>query len=299
MSATLLAVCTIAALLGLLVVVLGFLPQERARGERMPSVVLLRLVAYRSQFSRERQLLALAGLVVGILVWVITGWFVMLIAVPVAAIGVPLLLGTGNENDTIARLEALETWTRSLSGLIVAGAGLEQAVTASLSSTPSAIKPQVAMLTARINARWATAAALQGFADDLKDPTADLVVAHLLLADKQRGPGLVNALDDLAQIVFEEVRVRREIETDRAKPRTSVRIITLVTLALLLLIPFMGEFMAPYRSFLGQVALAVWLTLYVVLLIWLKRITVGTPTPRILENPLEAAPAAVRVTQGA
>jgi len=83
--------------------------------------------------------------------------------------------------------------------------------------------------------------------------------------------------------------VRRQIETDRAKPRVSVRIITIVTLALLAVIPFVGEFMKPYQTFFGQVALFVWLTLYVVLLGWLGRITVGKPTPRILENPMDSA----------
>ena len=289
MNTTLLMLCTVVALFGVLVVVLGFMPAPPPTAARPPSALQLRVRAYRSKFSRKRQLMALAGLGLGVVAWLVTGWFVAVIAVPIAVIGLPVLLVKGTENETIERLEALETWTRSLSGLIVSGAGMEQAIAASLSSSPGAIKDQVSMLIARINARWATSAALQGFADDLDDPTADLVVAHLLLAEKQRGPGLVNALDDLAQIVFDEVRVRRQIETDRAKPRVSVRIITIVTLALLAVIPFVGEFMKPYQTFFGQVALFVWLTLYVVLLGWLGRITVGKPTPRILENPLDSA----------
>jgi tight adherence protein B len=288
-NTTLLMLCTVVGLLGLLVVVLGVLPAPPAGPARPPGALRLRVNAYRSKFSRKRQFMAVGGLVLGVFAWLVTGWFVAVIAVPIAAIGLPVLLVKGTENETIERLEALETWTRSLSGLIVSGAGMEQAIAASLSSSPGAIKEQVSMLIARINARWATAAALQGFADDLDDPTADLVVAHLLLAEKQRGPGLVNALDDLAQIVFDEVRVRRQIETDRAKPRTSVRIITIVTLALLAAIPFVGEFMKPYQTFVGQVALFVWLTLYVVLLGWLGRITVGKPTPRILASPLDSA----------
>jgi tight adherence protein B len=288
-NTTLLMLCTVVALVGVLVIVLGFMPAPPPTTARPPGALHLRVRAYRSKFSRRRQFIALGGVALGVVAWLVTGWFVAVIAVPIAAIGLPVLLVKGTENETIERLEALETWTRSLSGLIVSGAGMEQAISASLSSSPGAIKEQVSMLIARINARWATSAALQGFADDLNDPTADLVVAHLLLAEKQRGPGLVNALDDLAQIVFDEVRVRRQIETDRAKPRTSVRIITIVTLALLAVIPFVGEFMKPYQTFIGQVALFVWLTLYVVLLGWLGRITVGKPTPRILENPLGSA----------
>ena len=126
--------------------------------------------------------------------------------------------------------------------------------------------------------------ALQQFANELDDATADLVVAHLLLAERMRGAGLANALEDLAEIIFEEVRVRRQIETDRSKPRSNVRTITIVTLLVLALIPFTGEFMAPYRTPLGQILLTVWLLFYAVLLLWLKRITLGKPAPRILVN---------------
>ncbi len=285
MSPTVLAITTTVALLGVVAIVAGLARVEGDQGARMPSRLQLRLQAYRSGFTPRRRALAIAGVALGIVLWLVTGWFVLLIAAPVAAVGVPVLLGRGNEPETLARLEALETWTRSLSGLTVTGASLEQTIAASLGSTPAAIRPYVQTLTARINARWQTRDALQKFADELSDPTGDVIVAHLLLAEKVRGAGLAGALDDLAEIILEEVKVRRQIETDRAKPRSSVRIITITTLALLAAIPFIGQFMLPYRTFFGQVALAVWLLLYVVLLIWLKRITVGRPTPRILDNP--------------
>ena len=130
----------------------------------------------------------------------------------------------------------------------------------------------------------ASFSALRKFADDLADPTGDLIVAHLLLAERVRGAGLANALEDLAQSIAEEVGVRRKIEADRAKPRQAIRITTIATVILIGLMPFVSQFMAPYKTPLGQLLLAVWIALDVVMLLWLKKITAGKPTPRILAN---------------
>lgn len=284
MNALLAALLVMLAAAGVLVVVAGLQPAPD-QSERMPSSLQIRIRELRSHFTRRRQLIAAGGLVVGIVLWSVSGWIILLVAAPVAAIGIPILLGRGNERELLERLDAIETWTRSLAGLTNAGASLEQTIQASVSSVSAAIRPNVEVLVYRLNARWSTSAALQAFADELHDSTADLVVTHLLLAEKVRGPGLANALEDLAEIIFEEASVRRQIETDRAKPRQNVRIITIITVVLLGLVPFAGTFMAPYRTVLGQLVLAVWLLIYVAVLIWLKRITRGRSTPRLLENP--------------
>lgn len=287
MTATMLALTVTAGLLGLLVIVLGSLPERGDRSAKMPSTLQRRLESYRSEFSTKRKLMALAGVVGGIVLWLLSGWIIALIAVPAAAIGIPLLMGKGNEGANIDRLESIETWTRSLSGLIVSGAGLEQAIIAALPSTPQPIHDEVTRLVSRLNARWPIEEALQGFADDLADPTGDLVVAHLQLAAKERGPGLANALDDLAADVFDEVKARRQIEADRAKPRQNVRLITYITLGVLALLPLGGQFFAPYGTPVGQLLLTVWLLVYVAVLVWLKQFSSGRPTPRILANPNE------------
>ena len=56
---------------------------------------------------------------------------------------------------------------------------------------------------------------------------------RLILGAQRRGPGLAAVLDDLAATVAEEVRIRRGIEADRAKPRTTARWVTILTLAVL------------------------------------------------------------------
>src|SRR3546814_11541665 len=80
-------------------------------------------------------------------------------------------------------------WTRSLSGVLTVGIGLEQALVTTERSTPSAIRPEVQRLVARLRSRWNTEEAIRAFADELDDATGDLVAANLILAARRRGAG--------------------------------------------------------------------------------------------------------------
>lgn len=288
MNAVLIAVAVMGVGFGILLLVLGFVPADAPAAARPPGMVAKRVRRLRADVPPRRLAMIAVGVVGGVVLWLITGWIVTLIAVPVAVIGLPILLSAPKSANSIVRLEAIETWTRSLSGLITAGIGLEQALSVSLANTPESIKPAVATLVARINARWSTTQALQRFADELDDPTADLVAAHLILASRVRGAGLANALDDLAQIVFDEVRHRREIEADREKPRSTARGVTLVTLVAMTLLALTGGFLDAYRDPIGQLLLTLYVIAYIGALIWMRRMSAGEPTPRILVNTRKA-----------
>jgi tight adherence protein B len=279
------AIAATIGILGLLVAVLGFLPAPVSDGPKPPSRVQSTFRTARARFGRQRIMLAGAGVVGGIILWLFTGWIFWVALVPLAALGVPYLLRNGTEQRKLDRLEGLETWTRGLAGLTVAGANLEQTIIASVGSSPDSVRDEVAILAARLNARWPARTALRKFADDLADPTGDLIVVHLLLAERVRGAGLANSLEDLAQSIAEEIGVRRKIEADRAKPRRAIRITTLATVVLLGLMPFISQFMAPYQTPFGQLMLAAWIGLDIIMLVWLKKITAGKPTPRILSHP--------------
>ena len=118
--------------------------------------------------------------------------------------------------------------------------------------------------------------------DDLDDATGDLVCATLILGARRRGPGLAAVLEDLAASVAEEVRIRRGIEADRAKPRTTARWVTALTFAVLGVLTLDGAYIAPYKTSLGQLALIGFLALYVGCLFWLRQMTRGARTPRFL-----------------
>jgi Flp pilus assembly protein TadB len=255
-----------------------------------PAPVVPRSKPTRSRFSitpRNRMLL-LAGLGFGLLGWVVTGWVLALVVAPVAAIGLPIFLAAPPAATQINRLEAMEEWTRSLSGVLTVGIGLEQALVVTLRSTPAPIRAEVERLVSRLRARWGTEAALRAFADELYDATGDLIAANLILAARRRGAGLASVLEGLAESVAADVRARRQVEADRAKPRSTARWVTLISASVLVVLALSGSYVEPYSSPIGQVILAVLLSAYVATLIWMRRMATGKPLPRFLDTRSEA-----------
>lgn len=234
------------------------------------------------QLSRRLQLLLAAGLVLGVVVALVTGWLLAVVVFPAAAVGLPVLLSTSDETGKIRRLEAMEEWIRSLSGVLTAGVGLEQALMATLRSAPEAIQPEVNRLASRLRARWSTETALRALADDLDDATGDLIAANLILGARRRGPGLASVLESLAESVAADVRARRQVEADRAKPRATARWVTIITVGVLGVLMFTGTYVEPYATPFGQFLLATLLAGYVGVLVWMRRMAAGKPLPRFI-----------------
>lgn len=291
MSPVLAAVCGSCLVGGLILAVVGLRPvgddgRPARAARRRPRFVGAALGDGLPEAQRRRRRLWLAVAIGGgVLAWMLSGWALAVVLFPLLVVGVPTLLRTSAAATDVARLTAIEQWTRGMSGVLTVGSGIEHAIAASVGSTPPAIAPMVGTLAARLNARWPTDAALRAFADDLDDATGDLVAATLILGSHRRGPGLAAVLDDLAATVAEEVRIRRGIEADRAKPRTTARWVTILTLSVLGLLALNEKYIEPYRTPLGQVALTAFLGLYAGCLLWLRAMTRGTPTPRFLPAP--------------
>ncbi len=267
---------------GIIALVAGLRPvpvrPRSAPGSSQGSRVLRRL----TRLSRRSQLLLGVGLALGVVVTALTGWVVALVVLPLAAVGLPVLLTAPPSGTSIAKLEALEEWTRALAGVLTVGVGLEQALTATLRSTPEAIKPEVTALVGRLRARVSTEQALRMFADDLDDATGDLVAANLILGARRRGQGLASVLQALAESVAEDVKGRRAVEADRAKPRATARWVTLITISVLVVLALTGNYIAPYGTPLGQLILSVLLAAYVALLLWMRSMAKGKPMSRFL-----------------
>lgn len=252
---------------------------SRARGLAFPAMAGLGALG---ALSRRTRLLLAVGTALGLLVAVLTGWFIAIPVVPAAAAGLPVLLSAPPSASEINRLEAMEEWTRSLSGILTAGVGLEQALISTLRSTPEAIRPEVTRLASRLRARWATEDALRAFADELDDATGDLIAGNLILGARRRGAGVASVLEALAESVAADVRARREIESDRAKPRSTARWVTIITVSVLGILAFTGDYVAPYGSPVGQVLLVLLLGLYVGTLLWMRKMATGKPLPRFI-----------------
>jgi tight adherence protein B len=264
---------------GLIGVIVGF----RRTPERPPSPHPSRRLGERwRRVNRRTRLLLLAGAVAGVLVALVTGWLMAVVVVPAAVAGLPMLLSVPASASRIERLEAMEEWTRSLSGVLTVGLGLEEALVATVRSTPVPIRPEVGRLVARLRARWSTEEALRVFADELDDATGDLIAANLILGARRRGAGLASVLEALAESVAADVRARRAIEADRAKPRATARWVTLITLGVLAVLALTGSYIKPYGTPLGQIILATLLALYVATLVWMRRMATGAPLPRFI-----------------
>ncbi|MGW2897493.1 type II secretion system F family protein [Streptomyces sp. NPDC001212] len=205
---------------------------------------------------RRRTLIA-AAVVVFVAVWLVSGNFVGGALLGAAVIGVPWLISPAQmAQDRIGQLEALSEWTQRLAGLLRLGMGLEQAMITSRQGAPDELAPQIINLSDRLRLGWRPDGALRAFAEELDDVTADKVVAALILSVNDRGPGLAQALEDLSGTVREEVARKRAIEADRAKPRTTVRWMTIITVGVVVAGFFVPSYTKPYSTLLGQLVLA-------------------------------------------
>lgn len=239
-------------------------------------------MAWWVSMSPARRTAVVVAVAAGVIVGLVTGWLVAIVLLPAAVIGLPAILMVSDEGKVIARLDGIAEWTRNLAGVLTAGQGIEQAIGASLRSAPGAIRPEVGRLAARLRARWSTEAALRAFADDLNDPTGDLVCAALILGASRRGDGLARVLTGLSESVADDVRARRQIEADRAKPRSTARTVTLLSLGALGFLAVTGGFLAPYGTPAGQALLSVMLLGYAGCLVWLRRMSIVEAPPRFL-----------------
>ena len=288
MSALIPALAGALAVAGIIAIYLGLRPRPPAPPPSGPArtPVLAGALARATPATRA---LAVAGVAAGALVAITTGWLVAAAIIPAAALGLPVLLSAPPSATRIDKLQALEEWTRSLSAVLTVGVGLEQALIATLRSTPPAIRTEVSALAARLRSRTPTAVALRAFADDLDDATGDLVAANLLLGVSRRGPGLASVLDALSESVATDVRARRAVEADRAKPRTTARAVSAITLAALALLALSGSYVAPYSTPIGQVVLIMLLAAFAGALIWMRRMATGAPPPRFIGATLTGA----------
>ncbi|MGH3320758.1 MAG: type II secretion system F family protein [Streptosporangiaceae bacterium] len=223
------------------------------------------------RFLSTRGAIAVIG---GFAVLAVTRW-------PVAGVAAGLLIlswnglfgGAAEERNAMLRLDALASWTESLRDTIAGAVGLEQAIPASTRAAAPSLRPHLQLLVDRLHTRTPLADALRRLADELKDPSADLVVAALILNSRLRGPGLRDLLGALSTAAREELDMRRRVEAERRSTRRSVQIVVGVTLGVMaLLVIFNRDYVQAYDSFLGQLVLAVIAGMFALGFLWLRRL---------------------------
>lgn len=229
----------------------------------------------RRRFNPARTTVAaVTGVGVGLVVLVLTRWIVLAVAIGLlAGFWDTVFGGAREERRGILRLDALASWTESLRDTIAGAAGLEQAIPATAATSSPLIRPSLNLLVDRLRIREPLPTALQRFADDFDDPSADLVVAALILNARLRGPGLREVLGALSAAAREELDMRRRIEATRRSTRRSVKIVVGITLGVAgLLVLLNRDYVEPYGTFVGQVFLAIAILLFAAGVFWLRRL---------------------------
>ncbi|WDZ92967.1 type II secretion system F family protein [Nocardiopsis sp. HUAS JQ3] len=246
-------------------------------------------------FGQQRPLRLIAAIVGGLLVWFVTGWPVAGVLAAAGCWWGPAVLGPdrGHEKQ-VAGVEAVAAWTEMLRDLMAGAAGLHQAVAATVPIAPEPVREPVARLAERLRAGQPTQGALRAFADEVDNPTADLVAAALSTAATRHATDLGTLLGSLSEAAREQAAMLVRVAASRARLRTSTRIIVGATLGMAaFLLVLNGEYMEPFDSLLGQLVLASIGGLWAGALVWLSYMSRFDLGPRVL------APAPSRTSEAA
>jgi Flp pilus assembly protein TadB len=252
---------------------------------RPPSRIL---AMARAPFAAQRWRRVLIAVIAGMLVLLLTGWPVAALATTAGVIVGPYLLSKRPAERRIARLVALEQWTRKLGDVLGASRALEDALMLSVRQVPEPIAAEVETLARRLRARMPAEDALRLWADEMADPVGDQIAAALILAAAHRGPGLRKVLVGLADVVARDVAHRQEIEASRAQHRTTLRWVLAFVVAYTVFVSLRHSYSAPFDTFPGQVAMGVVVLLYGAGFFWIHRLATPEPQPRLLSRPQEA-----------
>jgi Flp pilus assembly protein TadB len=233
------------------------------------------------------------GVVAGGVTLLLTRWVVAGLAIGLlAGFWDKVAGGDAQERQGIARLEAMASWTESLRDTIAGAVGLEQAIPATAVNAGAAIRPALNLLVDRLRIREPLPSALMAFAEDIDDPSADVICAALVLNARLRGPGLRDVLTALAISAREELDARRRIEASRKSVRRSVRIVLVIILGVMgLLSVFNRHYVEPYSTLVGECVLAIVIALLAGGLLWLRRLASPRRTERFLQGGAVTEPA--------
>jgi len=265
--------------LGLLLTLTGWRGVDPARPRRALAWCT------RSRPGDQRRVRRLAAtLAVGVLTGVATGWVVGAVLAGLALWSLPGVLGRDRDyTRRVQRIEGIATWTEMLRDTLSAAAGLEQAILATAPLAPVSIRREITELAAGLDNGERLAPCLRTVADQLDDPTADLVIASLVLAAQQHARHLGDLLGSLAHTARQQASMRMRVEASRARTRTSVRIIVGTTLVFAVAVVLLNRsYLSAYDSTTGQVILLGIGGLFGLGFAWLGRITAIAEPARLL-----------------
>lgn len=262
--------------LGLILAIDGLVPAPPRPGAPLSPAQRWARLTHRptGAAGRRRDLRWGLAVLVGIVLFVLTDWVAAL------ALG-PTLLGAAPPTD-IPLMEALDRWVRQVAAVLPQGRDIITAVRISRPRAPKLIAGSVDQLVSRLDGRMEPREAFQRMADELDSSEADAVLASLALAATHpRGTSVT--LKAIAGTIQQRLKVLRQVEAERSKPRNAVRQITLVTIAMFGVLLVVGRsFLAPLATPPGQVLVTAAVVMYVTALVQMYRMARPRRRTRIM-----------------
>jgi Flp pilus assembly protein TadB len=206
----------------------------------------------------------------------VTGWLVAVLAGALGGFAVVQLWrrrGVGGRAEQ-TRIEALASWCEQLRDLLSAEHGIEGTIRATVRTCPEAILPEVMRLSTRLG-RQSAASAVGQFADEMDDPSADLVASVLLLAMHRSG-GTAELLSELAATIRERAAMRLRVEAERSGQRSEARFVVVFSALAVSGVLIFGrgsDFLDAYDDGTGQLVLAVVFAMFAFGGWWMARLT--------------------------
>lgn len=238
----------------------------------------------RGSWSLPRPGRVLVAAAAAVAAWLFTGWPVAGALAAAGAWWAPQLLGSDQgQKEQVAGVEAVASWTEMLRDLMAGSSGLHQAIAATAPIAPEPIHGAVVRLTDDLRSGRNVQEALRDFADDVDNPTADLVASALTAAATRHATELGTLLGTLAESARDQAAMLVKVSASRARVRTSTRIIMGATLGMAaLMLLFNPEYLAPFDGVLGQIVLAGIGALWALAVVWLTRMSRFSLGPRVL-----------------
>jgi len=216
--------------------------------------------------------LAISG-ATALLIIASSGWALPALVVAAGVfVGVRMWQRRDRSTNDVEQTDALASWIESLRDVLIAGDQPIGAIAATVSTSPTLIRPHVRRLSAGLG-RQEPEVVFRRFADDIDDPLGDLVAAGLLIA-VQRGARTVAVLTSLAEQARHQADRRRIVDAERAPMQREVGLLTLIMGSLIvgLLVFGRAEYLQPYETSGGQIFLTVVIAIYAVLLLRVQRL---------------------------
>jgi tight adherence protein B len=213
-----------------------------------------------------------------------TGWPVAALLAAAAAWLLPPVLGPDTRHHrSLQRVEAIAAWAEDLAATLQGAAGIEQAICETAACGPADIRAELDRLVAAIRTGVRLPQALRALAEDLADPTADLVINVLLQAATHQARDIATGLTGVGRAARRHAWMRMQVAAGRARIRTSTRIVVTVVIAAAIgLAIFAHDLLHPYATPLGQVILAALGAGFGAALWWMLRTGRVADLPRIL-----------------